>query len=88
MKQAAEQEAVSENAPSNPGDILPAEELLGDMYIELSRFEEAHAAYKLSLERSPGRYNSIYGAGKTAYELGDIETAKKYVIKRYLRKKY
>ena len=78
MKQAAEQEAVSENAPSNPGDILPAEELLGDMYIELSRFEEAHAAYKLSLERSPGRYNSIYGAGKTAYELGDIETAKKY----------
>lgn len=78
MKEAAEQEATSDNAPSNPGDILPSEELLGDMLLELSRFEEAHAAYKLSLERSPGRYNSIYGAGNTAYELGDMETAKKY----------
>lgn len=78
MKEAAEQEATSENAPSNPGDILPSEELLGDMFLELSRIEEAHAAYKLSLERSPGRYNSIYGAGHTAYELGDMETAKKY----------
>ena len=78
MKQAASQEATSENAPSNPGDILPAEELLGDMYFELSRFEEAHAAYKLSLERSPGRYNSIYGAGISAYDLGNMEAAKKY----------
>ncbi|MDG1858722.1 MAG: hypothetical protein P8I94_06445, partial [Emcibacteraceae bacterium] len=33
---------------------------------------------KLSLARSPGRYNSIYGAGNTAYELGDMMTAKKY----------
>ncbi|MBT5186972.1 MAG: hypothetical protein HOM01_09205, partial [Kordiimonadaceae bacterium] len=78
MKQASEQEATSKNAPSNPGDILPAEELLGDMYLKLSRVEEAHAAYKLSLKRSPGRYNSIYGVGNTAYELGDMETAKKY----------
>ncbi|MBT6031773.1 MAG: hypothetical protein HOH19_04300 [Kordiimonadaceae bacterium] len=78
MKEASKQEATSKNAPSNPGDILPAEELLGDMYLELSRVEEAHAAYKLSLKRSPGRYNSIYGAGNTAFELGDMETAKKY----------
>ncbi|MDG1438375.1 MAG: hypothetical protein P8P98_05310 [Emcibacteraceae bacterium] len=78
MTQASEQEATSENAPSNPGDVLPAEEMLGDMLLELSRTEEAHAAYKLSLERSPGRYNSIYGAGNTAYELGDTEAAKNY----------
>ncbi|MDG1707577.1 MAG: hypothetical protein P8H03_02390 [Emcibacteraceae bacterium] len=78
MKQASEQEASSENAPSNPGDILPSEEMLGDMYLELARLEEAHEAYKLSLARSPGRYNSIYGAGNTAYELGDMMTAKKY----------
>jgi tetratricopeptide (TPR) repeat protein len=78
MKKAAMQEASSENAPSNPGDILPSEELLGDMYMELSRLEEAHDAYKLSLERSPGRYNSLYGAGKTAYEMGDTDAARKY----------
>ena len=78
LKQAAMQEASSENAPSNPGDILPAEEMLGDLYVKLSQYQEAHDAYKLSLERSPGRYNSIYGAGITAYELGDMETAKEY----------
>lgn len=78
LKQAAMQEAASENAPSNPGDILPAEEMLGDLYVQLSQHQEAHDAYKLSLERSPGRYNSIYGAGITAYELGDMETAKEY----------
>lgn len=78
LKQAAMQEAASENAPSNPGDILPAEEMLGDLYFELSKLGEAYDAYKLSLERSPGRYNSIYGAGITAYELGDMENAKKY----------
>ena len=78
MNEAATQEATSDNAPSNPGDILPSEELLGDMYMELSRIAEAHDSYKLSLDRSPGRYNSIYGAGITAYELGDMETAKTY----------
>lgn len=78
LKQAAMQEAASENAPSNPGDILPAEEMLGDLYLALSQPQEAHDAYKLSLERSPGRYNSIYGAGITAFELGDMENAKKY----------
>lgn len=78
LKQAAMQEAASENAPSNPGDILPAEEMLGDLYLALSQPQEAHDAYKLSLERSPGRYNSIYGAAITAFELGDKGSAKKY----------
>lgn len=78
MNEAATQEATSENAPSNPGDILPAEELLGDMYVELERLQDAHNAYVLSLKRSPGRYNSIYGAAKTAHALGDMETAKMY----------
>lgn len=78
LKQAAMNEASSENAPSNPGDILPAEELLGDLYLLLSQPQEAHDAYKLSLERSPGRYNSIYGAGMTAFELGDMDSARKY----------
>ena len=78
LKQAAMQEAASENAPSNPGDILPAEEMLGDLYLALSQPQEAHDAYKLSLERSPGRYNSIYGAAITAFELGDMGSAKKY----------
>ncbi|MBL4603019.1 MAG: hypothetical protein JKY84_09740 [Emcibacteraceae bacterium] len=78
MQQASMQEATSENAPSNPGDILPSEELYGDMLLELGRMEDAHAAYILSLARSPGRYNSIYGAAITAYGLGDMDVAKMY----------
>ena len=79
MAQASLAESMTQNAPSGPGDMLPAEEMYGDMLLEESRIEEAHAAYKLSLVRTPGRYNSIYGAGKTAYELGDFETAKMYL---------
>ena len=81
MSQATEQEATSENAPSNPGDVLPAEELLADMYLDMDRLQEAHDAYVLSLARSPGRYNSIYGAAKTAHALGDMEAAKTYFAK-------
>lgn len=78
MSEASGIEATSENAPTNPGDILPSEEMLGDMYLDLGRIQEAHDAYVLTLARSPGRYNSIYGAAKTAHELGDMETAKMY----------
>lgn len=78
MNQVSQDESKTQNAPSGPGDMLPAEEMYGDMLFDLSRVAEAHAAYKLSLMRTPGRYNSIYGAGKTAYELGDMETAKMY----------
>ncbi len=78
MKQASDRDSLTENAASGPGDMLPAEELYGDMLLDQSRIAEAHAAYKLALVRTPGRYNSIYVAGKTAFELGDTETAKMY----------
>ncbi len=78
MSEASEIEAKSENAPTNPGDILPSEEMLGDMYLKLDRLQEAHEAYVLSLARSPGRFNSIYGAAMTAHALGDEQTARRY----------
>lgn len=81
MSEASETEATSENAPTNPGDILPSEEMLGDMYFDLGRMQEAHEAYVLTLARSPGRYNSIYGAAKTAEVLGDNHTARVYYTK-------
>ncbi len=78
MREASEIEASSENAPTNPGDILPSEEMLADMYLKLDRVQEAHDAYVLTLARSPGRYNSLYGAAMTAHALGDSESARKY----------
>ncbi len=78
MKQASDRDAVTTNSASGPGDMLPAEELYADMLLDQSRLAEAHDAYKLALVRTPGRYNSIYGAGKTAFEMGDTEVAQQY----------
>ncbi len=78
MKQASDRDAVTTNSASGPGDMLPAEELYADMLLDQSRLAEAHAAYKLALVRTPGRYNSIYGAGKTAFDMGDNEVAQRY----------
>lgn len=78
MRAAAELEAATEKHPVTPGEVLPARELLADLLLELDRPEEALAAYEAALERSPGRFNGLYGAGRAAELLGREETAKGY----------
>lgn len=73
MHRAAEMEAATEKHPVTPGEVLPAHELLADMLLEVGRYQEAQAAYLAALERSPNRFNSLYGAGRTA-ELGGGDT--------------
>jgi tetratricopeptide (TPR) repeat protein len=53
-----------------PGEVLPARELYADMLLEKQDYQEALQAYKLVLEKSPGRFNSLYGAGVAAKKLG------------------
>jgi cytochrome c-type biogenesis protein CcmH/NrfG len=69
MQRAAALEASTVKHPVTPGEVLPARELLGDMLIDLGRYREAQEAYMIALERSPNRFNSLYGAGRAA-ELG------------------
>ena len=57
---------------------LPAGELLGDMYLELGRYEEALTAYEAVLDRQPNRFNSLYGAARSAELFGSPEKAKEY----------
>jgi len=57
---------------------LPAQEQLGDLLLELNRPAEALAAYETSLKATPGRFNSIYGAGRSAELAGHAETARRY----------
>jgi tetratricopeptide (TPR) repeat protein len=78
MQHAAELEMSTNKHPLTPGEILPATELHGDLLLEAGRFEEAHEAYRVAMSRSPRRYNSLYGAGKAASELGDEDLAKTY----------
>ncbi len=78
MIEAAEMEAGSEKHPVTPGEVLPAGELLADMYMELGKFPEAVAAYEAALERSPNRFNSLYGAGMAAAKVGEMTKASGY----------
>ena len=67
-------EKVGKN-PVTPGSVLPPRELLGDMLLELGRPDEALAAYEASLREAPGRFNSLYGAGRAAEAAGRKEVA-------------
>ena len=78
LQDAADLESTTEKHPVTPGEVLPARELLGDMLVELGRFDDARAAYKIVLERRPGRFNSLYGAALAAEKAGDKKEAAVY----------
>ncbi len=77
-RQAAELESTTEKNPVTPGEALPARELYGDMLLAAGRHEEAIQAYEATLDRSPNRFNSLYGAGRAAELAGDAEAAGTY----------
>lgn len=79
--QAAEMEGSTEKNPVTPGEVLPARELYGDMLLLVGRHTEALAAYSAVLERSPNRFNSLYGAGKAAESAGDAVVARGFYEK-------
>ncbi len=78
MQEAAQLESTTQKNPVTPGEVLPAGELLGDMLLDVKRYDEALAAYRSALERSPNRLNSLYGAGRAAEGAGDRQTASDY----------
>ncbi|HEY4965056.1 MAG TPA: hypothetical protein VII28_01595, partial [Puia sp.] len=71
MKLAADMEDSTEKHPVTPGEVLPARELLGDMLLQLKQNTEALQAYESVLQKSPNRFNSLYGAGLGAEKLGN-----------------
>ncbi len=78
MRDAADLESSTQKNPVTPGEVLPAGELLGDMLLDQGRYDEARAAYDAALERSPNRFNSLYGAGRAAELNGDTRNAADY----------
>ncbi len=66
MKLAAKLESETSKHPVTPGEVLPADELLGDMLLELDLPEEALEAYEINLKGHPNRFNGIYGAAIAA----------------------
>lgn len=78
MKAAAALEATAEKSPVTPGEVLPAAELLGDMLMRLGRHEEAIAAWRTVLVRSPGRRNALLGTASALEASGKSEDARAY----------
>ncbi len=76
-RSAAELDEKAGKHPVKPGSILPPRELLGDMLLEMGRPEEALAEYEASLREAPGRFNSLYGAGRAAEAAGRRNVAAK-----------
>ena len=74
-RSAAELDEKTGKHPVTPGAVLPPRELLGDMLFEMGRSDEALAAYEASLRDAPGRFNSLYGAGRAAEAAGRRGTA-------------
>ncbi|GAO41459.1 tetratricopeptide repeat protein [Flavihumibacter petaseus] len=77
MTQAADLEDNTEKHPVTPGAVLPARELLGDLYLELDQPDKALQAYESDLKIHPGRFNGMNGAVQARALLNDrVKTAK------------
>jgi tetratricopeptide (TPR) repeat protein len=72
MREAVELEASTPKHAVTPGPTLPAQELLGDLFMEQKQPAEALAAYRRSMELYPKRFNGLLGAARAARVLGDV----------------
>jgi tetratricopeptide (TPR) repeat protein len=78
MREAAELEASTPKHAVTPGPTLPADELLGDLFMEQGRPAEALAAYRRSVGRYPRRFNGLLGAARAAHGIGDESLARAF----------
>ena len=81
MKLASKLESETSKAAVTPGEIIPAEELLADLYMLTGRHKEALESNELNLKGRPFRFNGLYGAAKAAQKLDNNELAAYYFEK-------
>jgi tetratricopeptide (TPR) repeat protein len=78
MTEAADIEDATAKHSVTPGEVIPARELLGDMYLEINEPAKALESYEADLRTHPNRFNGLYGAGLAAEKLGDRKKALQY----------
>ena len=78
VREAAELEPTVEKHPVTPGALLPPNEALGDLLMELDRPDEALEAYEASDAIWPERHNTLLGAARAAEAAGEEEIAREY----------
>lgn len=80
MTDAADMEDATAKHPVTPGEVIPARELLGDLYLEINEPAKALESYETDLKTHPNRFNGVYGAGLAAEKSGDRKKALQYYI--------
>jgi tetratricopeptide (TPR) repeat protein len=70
MRSAVTLEESTYKHPAAPGQLLPARELLGDLLMARNLPDEALVEYEASLRANPNRFNSLYGAARSAEMTG------------------
>jgi tetratricopeptide (TPR) repeat protein len=78
MRSAVDLEESTYKHPITPGQLLPARELLGDLLLEAGQPGPALAEYEISLRFNPNRFNSLYGAARSAELAGTPDKAAVY----------
>jgi len=78
LRSAADMEDASEKHSVTPGPVVPARELLGEFLLTLDKPAEALLAFESTLQRSPNRFNALYGAARAAQMAGQREKARQY----------
>ena len=73
MKTAADMEDSTSKHPVTPGEVLPERELYADMLLQMKQNEDALQVYEAVLQKSPNRFNSLYGAGDAAERSGNLK---------------
>ena len=75
MSVAADMEDSTSKHPVTPGEVIPARELYADMLLQIQQYENALQQFEKVLQKSPNRFNSLYGAGVAAEKSGLIDKA-------------
>jgi tetratricopeptide (TPR) repeat protein len=78
MRNAVSMEESTYKHPAAPGQLLPARELLGDLLMVSNQPSLALAEYEEALRASPNRFNSLYGAARSAELAGVASKAAAY----------
>jgi tetratricopeptide (TPR) repeat protein len=75
MSAAADMEDSTSKHPVTPGEVIPARELYADMLLQMQQYENALQQFEKVLQKSPNRFNSLYGAGVAAERSGLMDKA-------------
>ena len=78
MKKAVELEDSTEKSAVTPGPIVPARELLGEMYLQMNRPGEALREFEATLTKEPNRFRALYGAAMSAKLAVNPQAAQRY----------